>query len=212
VLWWAILSFPACAQPTIRPGTEPESAAAATAYPVPVPGPMPSSGGFRPPTEAGRGDAPAAIEARPRPPSTVIPGKPPRLPPPAPMTRLSRITENGVSYVCGGIGLDEAEDMKAAAREYDLMLIFSARDGSYLADVNVDIADAQDNSLLKVSCNGPIMLVDLSSPGSYRVRAEVGGATVSRNIRVGAEQGRSLVLVWPASQNPGESGKSKPED
>ncbi len=179
--------------------SQPAAGAAAIASPVPPaypqdasPPSMPSSGGYRPQTQSGSGDeGPVRLEARPR------PGRG-AMPPPAPMSKLAARTENGVTYLCGGIGQDEANDMKQAARDYDLMLTFAARDGSYLADVNVDIADAQDKSLLKTSCNAPIMLIDLGKSGIYRVRAETGGNTVSKSVQVKPrEQGKSVVLVWP---------------
>jgi hypothetical protein len=169
----------------------------------------PSSGGYRPQTGSGSGEeAPVRMEARPRPQSGIH-----GLPPPAPVTRLAAKTENGVTYLCGGIGQDEASEMKEAAREYDLMLTFAARDGSYLADVNVNIADAGNNSLLKTTCNAPIMLVTLGKNGTYRIQAETGGSTVSKTVRVQErDQGKALVLVWPVQAVRGLGEKPAPVD
>lgn len=124
-------------------------------------------------------------------------------------------SENGITYLCGGIGLDESESMKREARNYDLMLTFAARDGSYLADANVDIADARGNSVLKTTCGAPILLVDLPKSGTYRIRSEVAGHTQTKTVNVPTKKGyaKSMVMVWPRSlvdqeQSVGSSGSS----
>lgn len=110
-------------------------------------------------------------------------------------------TESGVTYLCGGVGLDESESMKRQARNYDLMLTFAARDGSYLADANVDIADAQGRSVLITTCGAPILLVDLPKSGSYRIRSEISGYAQTRTVSVSNKKGsaKSVVMVWPSS-------------
>jgi hypothetical protein len=120
------------------------------------------------------------------------------LPPPAPMLQLEPRAENGVIYLCGGVGTAEAEAMKQAAREYDLMVTFAASNGAYLADVNVVIADARGRSLLQTNCDAPIMLVSFEQNGNYRLRAEASGHTLSRNARVrSGGKVRSIAMVWP---------------
>jgi hypothetical protein len=167
---------------------------------------LPSSGGYRPQTQSGSGEEGPRLEVRPQ------PSPRSKMPPPAPLTRLAAKTENGVTYLCGGIGQDEVNEMKEAARDYDLMLTFAARDGSYLADVNVDIADSRDKSLLKTTCNAPIMLLDLGRSGTYRIRAETGGNTVSKSVKVQPrEPGKSVVMVWPVQAVRGLSEGQAPE-
>lgn len=210
------LAAGAMAQGTLQADPVPPQAvpsAVPPAYPPPGPPsePLPSSGGFRPQTQSGSADEGPRLEVQPTPPAS--PNARGKLPPPAPLTRLTAKTENGVTYLCGGIGQDEASEMKEAARDYDLMLTFAARDGSYLADVNVDIADARDNSLLKTTCNAPIMLVDLGRSGTYRIRAETGGNTVSRSVRVQPrEPGKSVVMVWPVEAVRGLAEDRLPEE
>lgn len=128
--------------------------------------------------------------------------------PPVPQPK----TENDVTYLCGGVGLDEAQMMKSEARNYDLMLTFAARDGSYLADVNVDIADARGALVLKTTCDGPILLVDLPKSGNYRIRSETAGHVVSRTAYVQNKKGaaKSLALVWPQFSTTSSTGSSSP--
>lgn len=107
-------------------------------------------------------------------------------------------TENGITYLCGGIGANEAQAMKRAASEFDLMLTFAASNGAYLADVNVDVADARGKPILNTTCGGPIMLVDFDKGGKYRVRAEAGQHIVSRTVQVrdGAKV-ENVAMSWP---------------
>lgn len=107
-------------------------------------------------------------------------------------------TENGIRYVCGGVGSDAAAALKQAAPEHDLVVTFATREGNYLADVDVNIADARGRSLLATTCDGPIMLVDLPKRGTYRVSAEVGGRQASGTVQLQAHaKGKRLSLVLP---------------
>lgn len=114
------------------------------------------------------------------------------------MVQIDAKTENGITYVCGGVGLEESTAMKEAASDYDLMLTFAASNGAYLADVNVDIADARGQSRLQTSCNAPIMLVDFEDAGKYRVRAEANGHTLTRSAQVSnSGRVRTVAMAWP---------------
>lgn len=120
---------------------------------------------------------------------------------PAP-ARLQPQTQDDVTYLCGGVGIEEASYMKQQARGYDLMLTFAARDGSYLADVNVDIRDAKGNPVLQTNCDSPILLVDLPRSGTYRIHADAAGYALNKTARVQAKQKASshvasVVLTWP---------------
>ena len=119
------------------------------------------------------------------------------------------VTQDDVTYLCGGVGAEEAAYMKQEARSYDLMLTFAARDGAYLADVDVDIKDARGNPVLQMACDAPILLVDLPRSGNYRVRAEAAGYELNQTVKVNAgKRSRrnvaAAVLSWP--QQAAESG------
>ena len=75
--------------------------------------------------------------------------------------------ENGITYLSGGIGNDEAVAMKAEAKSYPLSMIFSAgKDNEYLADVKVNIKDKAGKDVLNAVSNGPIILVKVPA-GRY---------------------------------------------
>jgi len=123
-------------------------------------------------------------------------------PPSSPVVRLKPQMQGDVTYLCGGVGAEEASYMKNEARGYDLMLTFAAQDGSYLADVNVDIRDAKGEPVLQTKCDSPLLLVDLPRSGIYRIRAETAGYALNRIAKVTAKEKRgaqlaSIVLAWP---------------
>ena len=110
-------------------------------------------------------------------------------------------TENGVSYLCGGVGLDESNYLKQEAAKGGLLLSFAARDGSYLAGVHVEINDAHGKPVLQTDCDGPMMLVNVSGKGSYKVKADYHGKTLTRSVAAGGKGAGRTVFVWPAASN-----------
>ena len=58
-------------------------------------------------------------------------------------------TENGISYLSGGIGKPEAAALKEEARHYPLSLVFSAaKDNEFVADVRVTIKNQAGKEIL----------------------------------------------------------------
>jgi hypothetical protein len=107
-------------------------------------------------------------------------------------------TQNGIRYICGGVGAEEADDLKAEARKRDLMLTFASTSGDYLGDAHVTIADSRGRPLLDITCGGPIMLADLPKSGRYRVQAELAGRSTGGTVDVSHKaSGKTLALVWP---------------
>jgi hypothetical protein len=106
-------------------------------------------------------------------------------------------TPEGIRYVSGGIGSDEARAMKAAARNYDVMLVFAERGRhNYVADVNVDVQDDKGHVIVDVASEGPILLTNLPT-GMYTIRAETNGRTLRKHLRVSAKGHVEEVFLWP---------------
>ena len=104
-------------------------------------------------------------------------------------------TQNGITYVTGGIGDPEAAAMKAAAKNYNLMLTFAERRGDYLADVKVDIKDVKGNTILDI-VSGPILLVNLPS-GRYTIQAEEYDKPMVKTVDVTSRHHEQFVYAWP---------------
>lgn len=128
--------------------------------------------------------------------------------------QLTPKTENGITYLCGGIGTTEADLMKREAENYNLMLTFAESSGAYVADVHVEIADARGKPILETVCDAPIMLVNLPTARSYRIRAEVAGHPVNKTVRVrSGRKGTAVGITWPSGLSvsaPGLQGLPPP--
>jgi hypothetical protein len=106
--------------------------------------------------------------------------------------------QGSVQYVSGGIGLDESEAMKAAAKDYPLALTFAAqRDGKadYVANVAVTISDAQGKAVLQATAEGPYMLVKLPA-GNYKISATYNGQAQQRDVSVQNSGTARAVFEW----------------
>ena len=117
--------------------------------------------------------------------------------------------QNGITYATGGFGQDESCAMKAAAGNYDLMLTFAEHDGSYVADVNVQIIDSRGRTVLQ-TVSGPLLLVNLPA-GKYRIAADYDGATRWRTVSVGGSHHDRLTLTWPSKYGSGRANSGGAE-
>ncbi len=108
-------------------------------------------------------------------------------------------TQNGVSYISGGIGSDQVTAMKAAAKDYALMLTCAQNTGDYLANVKVSITDKSGKTVLDTVTDGPILLVKLS-PGQYRIGADSNGVTVNKTVQISAGHTAKLNFHWSAQK------------
>jgi hypothetical protein len=105
--------------------------------------------------------------------------------------------DNGITYLSGGIGHEEALAMKAEARNYPLSMVFSeGKHGEYLAAVNVTIRSSLGRPLLTTVSEGPIMLLKLPA-GEYKIAATINGKTLRRSVIVGKRGDMSLSFNWP---------------
>jgi hypothetical protein len=103
------------------------------------------------------------------------------------------------SFVCGGVSVDESQSMKAQAAGHDMMLTFATSSGAYLADVAVKIQGPGGATVVDANCGGPIMLVDLPGPGTYRITATASGVTRQSSVSVTrAKRPATAVFTWPA--------------
>jgi len=84
-------------------------------------------------------------------------------------------TMKGVTFVSGGIGDEERQEMLTIKKEYNLHLTFVDKGtGAYMADVRVKVLDAKDTTILDSVSVGPFFYAKLI-PGKYRVTASFNG-------------------------------------
>jgi len=106
-------------------------------------------------------------------------------------------TQGEVTFVSGGVGGDERNEMQAMRADYNLSLLFSIRGtGEYLSDVKVLITDASGNIFLEALSEGPMLFAKLK-PGRYIVNVDRDGQIIHKRATVGDKKRTSLSFSWP---------------
>jgi hypothetical protein len=105
-------------------------------------------------------------------------------------------TAGNISYVSGGVGLSEREELAQLKGTYNLQLMFAyAKSGEYLADVAVKIADSAGRSLLEAVSSGPYFYAQLP-PGRYQVSATNAGKAQTKTVSVPARGAVPVAFYW----------------
>lgn len=106
---------------------------------------------------------------------------------------------NGISYISGGVGLDEAATIRGMAQQFNVRMHFvDSNDNSALSDVTVTLFNARREIVLLVLSEGPYLYLNLPQ-GAYRAVIRYGGSIFSRSIAVTANSAVvDLLLRFPA--------------
>lgn len=113
--------------------------------------------------------------------------------------QIQRQEQNGIAYLSGGIGEDEAKAIQQASG-YNLHMTFSVGvENKYVPDVDVVIHNAQGQSVLTLTQAGPLVYVQLP-PGKYAVVATRAGEERRDTTDVGTAAARNLVFHWSGGE------------
>ncbi len=105
-------------------------------------------------------------------------------------------TISATTYANGGVGKDEETAMRRMAKEFPLRMTFSERkDGEFVADVPVVIADAHGNPVFELPKAGPMLYVMLPNR-QYKVSARYKGLTESQEVTLAGKGGKDLYFHW----------------
>lgn len=106
-------------------------------------------------------------------------------------------TQNGISYVTGGIGDSGQQSVKALGKDMNLQLVFAkAAGGNYVAKVDVSIAEKGGGKVLDVKGADPLLFAQLK-PGTYVVTATPPqGKSVERTVNVPAKGQHTETFAW----------------
>ena len=112
-------------------------------------------------------------------------------------TALEPQRQNGVTWVSGGVGQQELEQIRQMQDLYNLRLLFAMQGtGEFLAGIPVTIADAHGATLVSTNSEGPYLFAKLR-PGRYKITAEHEGRVLTKNISVPASGAASQSFYWP---------------
>jgi len=105
----------------------------------------------------------------------------------------------GEGYVSGGVGKEEADELRAQAPDYPLELVFVRAADSreeFVADVHLVIADAGGRAIVDRDGQGPIVLARVPD-GAYTITAEHGGEPRIHRVDVAGGRHQKVAFVWP---------------
>ncbi|WP_058546215.1 carboxypeptidase-like regulatory domain-containing protein [Pseudomonas fluorescens] len=109
--------------------------------------------------------------------------------------QVQPMQQNGITYLSGGIGEDEARAI-GQAQGYGLHMTFAVGpENKYIPDVEVTVQNASGQTLLTLSDAGPLVYVQLP-PGKYSVVATRNGEARRDTAEVGSGAARNLVFHW----------------
>ena len=126
------------------------------------------------------------------------------------ISAITMAAAQNVKFASGGVSDDSAERMAALGKEFNLKLLFAAKDGHYLADVAVRISDAGNRKVLETVSEGPFLFAQLS-PGKYVINATYAGTVQTRSTTIAATGRRELIFRWEEpAEFPSATGDATP--
>jgi hypothetical protein len=103
-----------------------------------------------------------------------------------------------VPWKSGGIGEAAIAEMRQAAADYNVLIVFSDRQGSYLADIPFTVTRRDGREILSGVSEGPLLHIRLPA-ATYRISAKLDGTWQSRQVSVGSTaQPRRLSFIGRA--------------
>jgi len=112
--------------------------------------------------------------------------------------QVQRQEQNGIAYLSGGVGEDEAKAIQQTTG-YNLHMTFSVGPkDEYIPDVELLVQNAQ-GPVLTLSQAGPLVYVQLP-PGKYTVVATRNGEAKRDTTDVAGAGARNLVFHWNSSE------------
>lgn len=103
-------------------------------------------------------------------------------------------------WLSGGVGDESLDEMRRAASAYNVHVLFTTRDGAYLANVPFSVASSSGQEMYAGVSDGPMLYLQLK-PGSYQVSAEIDGSRQTRRVTVGSSQAPSKLSFVSKAQS-----------
>lgn len=93
----------------------------------------------------------------------------------------------GMAWLSGGVGDEALQEMRKVAANYNVHVIFSDRQGKYLANIPFKVDGKDGQNIHSGVSDGPLLYLKLA-PGNYQVAAEIDGQWQHRRVRVAASK------------------------
>jgi len=107
-----------------------------------------------------------------------------------------KMSDQGISYMTGGISADEVEVMRQHIQQFNLRVIFSeGKSGRSVTDVNVSMYDKRNTLIFDVMGAQPQLLVNLPT-GTYKVVADYNGVKQSHSFSITTDKPKKIILNW----------------
>lgn len=103
-----------------------------------------------------------------------------------PALPLELMTENGISYLSGGIGDEEIAQMNAQEAQFNLHVVITNDSGDFASNVVLNLKDAKGKTLVSINDAGPKLLVRLPA-GHYTIETNAGGSVKTLAVNVPAK-------------------------
>jgi len=113
--------------------------------------------------------------------------------------------ENGISYISGGAGSDEADALNSMSGQFNLKLTMTIPSGQFTTPRKLRLEDAHGKPVLEIEPSGPIFLAKMPA-GEYVVQASAEGQTLTRKVTVPPSGLEAVALTWPAKDEPLRAG------
>jgi len=96
----------------------------------------------------------------------------------------------------GGIGNDEALEMRPYAKKFTLNLLFSEGTvGRSATDINVNIYNEQDEMVFRVKGAKPVLYVNWPA-GTYTILVNNNGLKLRHKLNIEANTNQKVILNW----------------
>lgn len=100
---------------------------------------------------------------------------------------------NDHMLISGGVGEEEMSYLKSIQNQYNLKLLITEKNGTFLSDIDVRIEDAKGNVVADTTTEGPVLLAKIPA-GKYTVKAKRNDEEKEQKISIGSK-GLSAYMI-----------------
>lgn len=101
-----------------------------------------------------------------------------------------------IAYYAGGIGQSPERDAAEQSQEFSVKVVFAAPDRSFLANVELKVADTAGRVIFLISRSGPLLYLGLPS-GRYDFLGSYHGREGRQSVAVETSTRQLVVFVFP---------------